>query len=158
MGAPIAHSGDLLSDDQKRLKALAMYSEYKKSFPDVMEITAHQAIELLSNSEVVFVDVRKSKEQAVSMIPGAIPHKEFMAPLDQYRHKLIIGYCTISYRSGKLARKLKKKGITMINLEAGLLGWVHAGSPLVRQGKPVQKIHVYGSKWDLAPYHIKTTH
>ena len=145
-----------LSDDERKLKALAMYDNYKKSFPEVVDIGAEEAIALLSTPDVVFVDVRKPEEQAVSMIPGAIPKETFMADLDRYRNKRIIGYCTISYRSGKLARKLTKKGITMINLEAGLLGWVHAGGPVVRQEQKVQELHVYGSKWDLAPARIKT--
>ena len=158
MGPGSVRGDEPLSDDQKKLKALAMYSDYKKSFPHVADIGAEEAIALLSDPDVVFVDVRKPEEQAISMIPGAIRKEIFMADLDQYRNKRIIGYCTISYRSGKLARKLKKNGITMYNLEAGLLGWVHAGGPVVRQEQPVQEIHVYGPKWDLAPAHIMTIH
>jgi rhodanese-related sulfurtransferase len=156
LGSSTAHGDDPKSDDAKLIKALSMYRDYKKSFPHVEDIRAGDAIMLLSDRDVVFVDVREPEEQAVSMIPGAITEEAFMADLDQYRYKRIIGYCTISYRSGKLARKLKKKGITMINLEAGLLGWVHAGGPIMQQQQPVHQIHVYGPKWDLAPEGIET--
>jgi sodium/bile acid cotransporter 7 len=147
-----------LTDSQKHQLALDMYADYRKSFPEVQDIDAQAAMGLLSEPDVVFVDVRKAKEQAVSMIPGAIKKETFMDQIEQYRNKRIIVYCTISYRSGKLASKLRRKGISVTNLEAGLLGWVHAGGPLVRQDKVVQSLHVYGRKWDLAPAAIDTVY
>jgi rhodanese-related sulfurtransferase len=113
---------------------------------------------LLSDPDIVFVDVRKPKEQAVSMIPGAITDDQFLDQLELYRGQQVIAYCTISYRSGKLAAKLQKKRISITNLKEGLLGWVHAGGPLVRQNQPVHMLHVYGRKWDLAPDHIETVY
>jgi len=147
-----------LNDAQKRQLALDMYADYRKSFPEVQDIDLHTAIGLLSDSDVVFVDVRKANEQAVSMIPGAIKKEVFIDQIEQYQSKRIIVYCTISYRSGKFASKLRRKGIFVTNLEAGLLGWVHAGGPLVRQDKMVKILHVYGQKWDLAPAAIDTVY
>jgi len=92
------------------------------------------------------------------MIPGAITEKQLLDHLDQYRDKRMIVYCTISYRSGKLADKLHKEGLSITNLKGGLLGWVHAGGPLVREGQEVRKLHVYGRKWDLAPDSIETVY
>lgn len=147
-----------MNDVEKHQRVMAMYADYRKDFPSVPEIDAEAAMALLSNPDVVFVDVRKSKEQAVSVIPGAIRDKEFRANLDRYRGKRIIAYCTISYRSGKLAAKLARKGVTVINLKGGLLGWVHAGGPLVQNQNPVKRLHVYGRKWDLAPADIETVY
>jgi rhodanese-related sulfurtransferase len=157
MPTPLA-AGPSLSNAEKYQRVMAMYAEYKKEFPDVADIDAEAAIDLLSEPDVVFVDVRKSKEQAVSMIPGAITEKQFLDHLDQYRDKRMIIYCTISYRSGKLADKLHKEGLSITNLKGGLLGWVHAGGPLVREGQAVRKLHVYGRKWDLAPDSIETVY
>jgi hypothetical protein len=42
----------------------------------------------------------------MNLLPGAITEKEFLKHPERYRDKVIIGYCTISYRSGKLAEKL----------------------------------------------------
>jgi len=64
---------------------------------------------------------------------------------------VVIGYCTISYRSGKLAESLAPRGITMLNLEGGLLAWVHAGGKLFDRAGETRRIHVYGRKWNLAP-------
>lgn len=156
-GASLAPAG-MLTDVQKRQLALEMYADYRNSFPEVGDIDAHTAMGLLSEPDVVFVDVRRPNEQKVSMIPGAIKKEEFMDQIEKYRTKRIIAYCTISYRSGKFASKLRRKGIFITNLEAGLLGWVHAGGPLVRQNQSVQRLHVYGRKWDLAPAAIDTVY
>ncbi len=156
---PFAHLAIAsMTDLEKRQRVKNMYTDYRKDFPGVPEIDAEAAISLLSDPNVVFVDVRKPKEQAVSMIPGAIGDKQFRANLNRYRDKRIIVYCTISYRSGKLAAKLARKGVTVINLRGGLLGWVHAGGPLARGQQPVNKLHVYGRKWDLAPSDIETVY
>ncbi len=140
-----------MEDEQKYSQVIRMYREYTQSFPKVADIPSKKAIELLNNSDTVFVDVRKVKEQKVSMIPGAITKKEFLDNLDRYHHKHIIAYCTISYRSGKFAKKMAQKGVSITNLEAGLLGWVHEGGPLFHENKEVNKLHVYGKKWNLAP-------
>ena len=147
-----------LSDAEKSQQVMAMYADYRENFPGIAEIEAAAAVALVGNPDVVFVDVREPGEQAVSKIPGAVPSEIFLEGLEHFRGQRIIGYCTISYRSGKLAAKLGRKGITMTNLEGGLLAWVHAGGPLVRGNRPVQEMHVYGRKWDLAPQVIETVY
>lgn len=145
-----------IDDAEKSQQVMAMYADYREDFPGIEEIDPAAAIALVGDPNVVFVDVRDPEEQAVSMIPGAVPSEVFMAGLEHFRGQRIIGYCTISYRSGKLAAKLDREGMTMTNLEGGLLAWVHAGGPLVRGNRPVQEMHVYGRKWDMAPQAIET--
>jgi len=87
----------------------------------------------------------------VSMLPGAITEQEFLTHPERYRDKIIIGYCTISYRSGKLAEKLKAQGVVMLNLRGGLLAWVHDGGKVYDRNGETRRIHVYGRKWDLGP-------
>jgi rhodanese-related sulfurtransferase len=147
-----------LSNAEKRQQVAAMYADYREDFPGIGEIDAEKALKLLEDLDVVFVDVRKPEEQAVSMIPGAVTSEVFLADTERFRGQRIIAYCTISYRSGKLAAKLNRKGIPMVNLKGGLLGWVHAGGPLVRGNLPVTVLHVYGRKWDLAPAGIETVY
>lgn len=148
--------GNTNDDSKKREQVLAMYEKYAKSFPGVKDIDSEDALLLLSNSDVVFVDVRKAKEQNVSMIPGAVTKEHFLKNLEKYRNKRVIAYCTISYRSGKFAEKMEKKGVGVTNLQAGLLGWVHVHGPLISNAKPVNTLHVYGRTWDLAPSWITT--
>ena len=61
-----------------------------------------------------------------------------------------------STREGKLAENLRKKDIYMVNMRGGILAWLHAGGKVYREGKPVNQVHVYGKKWDLAPPGIES--
>lgn len=130
-----------------------MYSDYKKrSFPGVIDVEPRLAMDLAKRGSVVFVDVRTPEEQRVSMIPGAVTDAHFVENVEKYKDDIIIGYCTISYRSGKLARKLREeRGITMYNLRGGLLAWTHDGGKVVDQKGETKRIHVYGRKWNLSP-------
>lgn len=140
-----------LSDSARLLKVDAMYAEYRRSFPEVSEVSSAQALRLMEEGHTVFVDVREPEEQRVSMLPGAITHEAFLENPSAYADYHVIGYCTISYRSGKLAQRLKKIGIHMVNLRGGILAWLHAGGKVYKEDRPVKKVHVYGKKWDLAP-------
>lgn len=144
-------AGEVMSDDARRAKIEAMYRDYRKEFAEVKDISPAEAMELYSADRVQFVDVRAEKEQEVSMLPGAVTEKDFLNQPERYRDKVVIGYCTISYRSGKLAESLASRGITMLNLEGGLLAWVHAGGKLFDRAGETRRIHVYGRKWNLAP-------
>lgn len=150
---PALLSCDPAEDEERREKIDKMYESYKrKSFPGVTDIEPRLAMALAGRTGVLFVDVRPPEERSVSMIPGAIAEEPFLNHLEQYRDHIIIGYCTISYRSGKLAKELMaRKGITMYNLRGGLLAWVHDGGKVVDQKGETKRIHVYGRKWNLAP-------
>jgi sodium/bile acid cotransporter 7 len=146
------------SDNEKFQRVMAMYADYRRDFAGIEEIGAAEALQRVGDPSVVFVDVREPEEQAVSMIPGAVTSAVYLADPGRFGGQHIIAYCTISYRSGKLAAKMQRKGITIVNLKGGLLAWVHAGGPLVRGNRPVEDLHVYGRKWDLAPQVIQTVY
>jgi sodium/bile acid cotransporter 7 len=150
---PALLSCDPGDDEKRREKIEEMYEDYKKrSFPAVIDVEPRLAMDLAKRSEVLFVDVRPSEERSVSMIPGAIGEQRFLRDLDRYKDVIIIGYCTISFRSGKLAQELmSKQGITLYNLRGGLLAWVHDGGEIVDPKGDTKRIHVYGRKWNLAP-------
>ena len=149
-------AAESLTDADKKHKIDEMYEGYKGHFPEVKDFSAGQILQLMDREKVIFVDIRKTKEQAVSMIPGAITELEFIRNPSAYRDYIVIGYCTIGSRSGKLARKLKKKGISMSNMRGGILAWLHAGGIVHKDGKPVNRVHVYGSRWNLAPSAMKS--
>jgi sodium/bile acid cotransporter 7 len=141
-----------MSDTKKKEIVYRMYTDYKQDFPEVKDISPQQAMELLNQGDTVFVDIRKPAEMAVSMLPDAVSEQTFLSHLDRYQGKNIIGYCTISYRSGKFASEIAKQGITLINLQGGILAWTLEGGKVYDDnGKPVKRIHVYGDKWDYAP-------
>jgi len=144
-------TSDTPATDEARLERIAlMYAEYRTEFPGVAEVEPAEAKGWLDRDDVVFVDVREPAEQAVSMVPGALTDEQFEARKASLRDKTIVTYCTIGYRSGKLAAELTSQGFTVRNLAGSLLAWTHAGGPLQHEGEPVKALHVYGKRWDLA--------
>ena len=141
-----------LSNAQKREVVYAMYADYKKDFPAVLDISPQQAMDLLKKDDVVFIDTRKPAEMKVSMLPHAITQKEFLSHPEKYAGKTVVGYCTVSYRSGVFAREMDEKGISVRNLEGGILAWTLEGGKVYDEnGKETNRIHVYGKKWNYAP-------
>ena len=149
--SPCLSASEKLTDTQKLQTVYRMYEDYKKKFPAVKDITPKEALALTESTKVVFVDSRGSKEQKVSMLPGAVTEKAFKKNLEQHKDHVVIGYCTISYRSGKLARKLRKKGIAMLNLKGGMLAWVHEGAKVYDANGETKRVHVYSKKWNYLP-------
>jgi sodium/bile acid cotransporter 7 len=147
----VGWAADDMSDTEKRAKIEAMYQSYKKDFPEVQDIEPAEAMRLLKEGKALFIDVREEREQQVSMLPGAVTEKQFLKDPGRYRDRTLIAYCTISYRSGKLAERLKARGIALFNLKGGLLAWVHAGGKVYDQNGETRRIHVYGRKWNLGP-------
>jgi len=143
--------GEELTDEQKMERINELYEKYKRSFPDVPDVSAEELIALRREKDVVIVDGRKKKEQRVSMLPGAIPSRELEENIEKYRNKTIVVYCTIGSRSGHYARGLIEKGFTAYNLRGSILAWIHAGQKLVSEGKETRRVHVYGRRWNLAP-------
>jgi sodium/bile acid cotransporter 7 len=144
---------DPADDERRRERIESMYSDYKKgSFPGIIDVEPRLAMALAKRGSVVFVDVRTPEEQRVSMIPGAVTDVHFLENVEKYKDDILIGYCTISYRSGELAKKLREeRGITMYNLRGGLLAWAHDGGKVVDQQGETKGIHVYERKWNLGP-------
>ncbi len=140
-----------MNDGEKRKSIEDLYRGYKRNFSGVEDITPEEAIRLHHEGRAVFIDIREKREQAVSMIPGAITEETFLKSPEDVKNKILIAYCTISYRSGKLAERLAPRGMRISNLQGGLLGWVHAGGPIADQSGETRRIHVYGPKWNLAP-------
>ncbi|AGW13589.1 rhodanese-like domain-containing protein [Megalodesulfovibrio gigas] len=147
---PATAAGD---DAARRAQVLAMFEQYKaEAFADTQDIHPEAVLGLLQRGvPVVLVDSRDAKEQAVSMLPGAVTEAQFLAQPELHHDAIVVAYCTIGYRSGVFARKMASQGVSVLNLYGGMLNWTHAAGPLVdAQGRPVSRLHVYDSTWDLA--------
>ena len=61
----------------------------------------------------------------------------------------IVVYCSIGYRSEKVAEKLRDKGFTKVyNLYGSIFEWINRGYPVVDgSGQVVQKVHTYNKEW-----------
>jgi len=140
-----------LSDKQKKEFVYKMYADYKKDFPTVKDISPQQTMKMLNNGAVVFVDTRKPAEMEVSRLPNAVTKKKFMHNPNIYKEKTVVVYCTAGYRSGVFARQVAEKGITVYNLQGGILAWTLEGGKIYDANGETKRIHVFGKKWNYAP-------
>lgn len=124
----------------------------KADYPDVPTISAPSLRQALPSADFLLVDVRSEAEQAVSILPGAITAEEFEARMDEYRRsgRTLVAYCTIGARSSAYVRRMRQRGIDMINLEGSVLAWTHAGGMLTAGNEPTKRLHVFGRRWNLA--------
>ncbi len=103
--------------------------------------------------KILFVDARGFGEYKVSHIPAArfVDYNKFDLDMlkDIPKNKRIVVYCSIGYRSEKIATKMIKAGFTNVsNLYGSIFEWANAGHDLYDlQGKPTKNIHTYNKKW-----------
>ena len=105
-----------------------------------------------SMPEAIFLDAREPAEYLVSHLPGAIylgfrdPDFEALTGLD--RSTPLVVYCTVGYRSERVAGKLRERGFNRVyNLYGSLYAWKLVGLPLVDASGPTDRLHTYNRKW-----------
>ncbi|MBK8621658.1 MAG: rhodanese-like domain-containing protein [Saprospiraceae bacterium] len=103
-------------------------------------------------NDFLFLDAREIEEYKVSHIKGAkhIGYDHFaLSTLNSIpKNKNIIVYCSIGYRSEKIANKLRKAGYqNTYNLYGSIFEWVNRGYPVFSAGQEVKKVHTYNQKW-----------
>lgn len=140
-----------MSEPERLQRIAVMVEEVEIRFPDVPGIDAADLARELAAGSIVLVDSRSADERAVSTIPGAISREDLAQRADELAGAAIVTYCTIGHRSSEHARELRRDGWEARNLRGSLLAWTHAGGGLVDgEGRPTRRLHVYGSRWDLA--------
>ncbi len=104
-------------------------------------------------TDYIFLDAREVEEYNISHIPEAkfIGYSDFKIkdftgiPKDS---KIIV-YCSIGYRSEKIATKLRSAGFKNVyNLYGSIFEWANMGYPIVgKNGTTTTQIHTYNKKW-----------
>lgn len=146
-----AGGAEELAEAEKRQRIAAMYEEYREEFPEVEAISAAElAYRMNTDEPLVLVDARTPEEREVSMIPGAISQEEFERRKSELAGQEVVTYCTIGYRSGLYTAELVEQGWEAKNLAGSILAWTHEDLPLVHDGEPTRRVHVYGARWNLA--------
>ena len=106
-----------------------------------------------NQGQFIILDARESQEYQVSHLKDAfnIGYNNFnLHKLDSIdREKPVVVYCSIGYRSEKIATKLKQNGFSKVyNLYGSIFEWANRGYPLYNQeGEEIKKIHTYNKKW-----------
>ena len=137
-------------DRAARVEQMAL--GYESQWPAVPQITAEQYEAMPDDQRPILVDARTPRERRISVIPGAITPDQLPSPRSATSDRPVLVYCTIGYRSTKLAAELRERGIDAENLHGGVLAWAHHGGPFVTpDGEETRNVHVYAPPWDLLP-------
>ena len=117
-------------------------------YPDVRWVTP---AELERRDGPVLLDAREADEYAVSHLRGARrvdPDRERFDDLGIARDALVVVYCSVGWRSGTIADRMRSAGFTRVyNLEGGIFAWANAGKPLYRGSRRVRSVHPYDAVW-----------
>jgi rhodanese-related sulfurtransferase len=124
-------------------------------FPTVQEITTKELANWLSNpakSQPLVVDARNQAEYAVSHLKTAVRIEaiapEFTPLLTVSKDTPIVVYCSVGYRSAKLAQQLDREGFECVfNLSGGIFQWANEGRPIFKDEDPTQLVHPYDAIW-----------
>ncbi|TVQ08929.1 MAG: rhodanese-like domain-containing protein [Leptolyngbya sp. DLM2.Bin27] len=137
----------------------------QRSFPGVPTVTTQGLASWLdegkapapisprsSLSTPILIDVRRDYEFAVSHLPQAhhAPNLDAVLGLGLAPHQPIVAYCSVGYRSARLAAQLRSAGYSEVyNLAGSAFQWANEGRVLVSQGQPVKAVHPFNSVWGL---------
>jgi rhodanese-related sulfurtransferase len=111
--------------------------------------------ELKKMDNVVLLDARARKEFDVSHLRGAVHVGEKRVDLNLLgnvnEEDTIIVYCTVGYRSEKIAEKLIDAGYkNTYNLFGGIFAWKNDDQEVVdNSGRATEKVHCYDKSWSL---------
>jgi len=138
------------SSFQEDMKKKAFYAMINSLISHSVE---EVKVDELSDENVIWLDAREQAEYDVSRIENArfVGYDNFkiksVEGLDKDTE--IIVYCSIGYRSEKVAEKLEKAGFRNVkNLYGGIFDWYNAGKNIVDSlGNPTKKVHGYGRTW-----------
>ena len=131
----------------------------ERDFPAVEAVTTDGLAAWLADSSRVpplLLDVREAEEYAVSHLPGALrvdPDASTDAlaaalPADFDGSRPVVVYCSVGYRSARMAERLQSAGVADVrNLEGSIFRWANEGRPVVRDGTPVRAVHPFDATW-----------
>ncbi|OUL21044.1 rhodanese-like domain-containing protein [Nostoc sp. 106C] len=110
------------------------------------------------------VDARSQAEYEVSHLKAAVRIDpmalDLSATSNISKDTPIVVYCSIGYRSAKVAQQLQRQGFTSIfNLSGGIFQWANEGRPIFKDDNhPTQLVHPYDANWGKllkATYHAQ---
>ena len=125
----------------------------RETFPDVPQLSTERLAELLEEDvEVVLLDARSTKEYATSHLQGAVQANSVRAAREVLSQRAeqptVVVYCSVGYRSSRLAQQLRARGVeNVFNLEGSLFKWANEGRPVYRGAEPVSSVHPFDADW-----------
>jgi rhodanese-related sulfurtransferase len=126
----------------------------RKKFPQVQPLSVPALATWLNQATdpPLLLDARTTDEYEVSHLLNA--HRvsaDLPALLDQLHatpDTPMVVYCSVGYRSARLAERLQQMGYQQVfNLEGSLFEWVNSGYPVYQGQQAVRKVHPYNAQW-----------
>lgn len=99
------------------------------------------------------LDVRESSEYNISHLKHAkfVGYNDFNLNKTKNildKNKPIVVYCSIGYRSEKIAEKLQAKGFEVYNLYGGIFEWKNTNNHVIdNTGNATEKVHCFDKTW-----------
>lgn len=126
-------------------------------FPFVPCLTTLELAQIVDSEKFhpLILDARSEEEYAVSHLRKARridinSDCTMTQALKEPKDSAIVVYCSVGYRSAKVAQQLKQEGFSQVfNLEGGLFQWANEQRPLVHAGQPTQQVHPYNAVWGI---------
>lgn len=127
----------------------------REAFPEVPQMSTQQLAAMRADGtapDIVLLDARSEAEFRVSHLPGAVFANNTRMALEALETsdpaRTVVVYCSVGYRSSRLAEKLRARGIeNVFNLEGSLFQWANEGRPLYRGDERVYGAHPYDEEW-----------
>ena len=132
----------------KDLDWTSVKSEIRTQFPSVAQISTEQLEQWLVTESPLLLDARSPEEYAVSHLQNADLATSQTALKDVGKDTLVVVYCSVGYRSSRLAEKLADAGYENVyNLEGSIFQWVNEGRAVYRGSQRVKQVHPYDDHW-----------
>ncbi|MGF1457835.1 MAG: rhodanese-like domain-containing protein [Leptolyngbyaceae cyanobacterium] len=132
----------------------ALKSEIRREFPTVEHISVAELEQRLidtTSDQMLIVDVRRPEEFAVSHLQNAVNLEDpaaIVALAEQTQADQIVVYCSVGYRSARVAAELENQGLdAVVNLEGSIFAWANSQRPVFQASKPVGKVHPFDQTW-----------
>lgn len=147
--APLALAEDKTATQNTLL--INAHEDIMEEFDSVRHINADGLVARPATDYVLF-DVREKKEFAVSHLQDAIQidpdisAKDFATTYaDQIKGKTVVLYCSIGYRSSRLAERLGDQtgAVDIYSLENGIFGWHNESRPLFSGQQQTDFVHPF---------------
>lgn len=122
-------------------------------FPQVKRISPTELANWLNQEtdRPILLDVRTAAEYQVSHLAEAqlAPRQsEDLQHRTDWQQRPIVLYCSVGYRSARLAAKMQNLGFDQVwNLEGSIFAWANQGYPVYRSDERVYQVHPYNSQW-----------
>ncbi|MCB0527359.1 MAG: rhodanese-like domain-containing protein [Lewinellaceae bacterium] len=116
----------------------------------VPEIQVQEAAR--DSASIFFLDARETDEFEVSHLRGALhvgyDHFKPEVLKDVPKNRRIVVYCSVGYRSEKIAEKLLEAGYKNVsNLYGGIFEWVNQDHSVYDDKGRTARVHAYSRTW-----------